>query len=32
MADPHNPARYGETWTQHRIDAYEKQPVPWGQR
>jgi len=22
MADPHNPARYGETWKQHRIDAY----------
>ena len=23
MADPHNPARYGETWPQHRIDAYQ---------
>ena len=22
MADPHNPARYGEVWTQHRIDAW----------
>lgn len=21
MADPHNPARYGETWPQYRIDA-----------
>ena len=21
MADPHNPARYGEIWPQHRIDA-----------
>lgn len=22
MGDPHNTARYGETWPQHRIDAY----------
>jgi len=22
MADPHNPERYGETWPQHKIDAY----------
>lgn len=22
MGDPHNPARFGETWPQHRIDAY----------
>ena len=22
MADPHNEQRYGETWPQHRIDAY----------
>jgi hypothetical protein len=22
MADPHNPDRYGETWPQHRLDAY----------
>lgn len=22
MGDPHDPKRYGETWTQHRIDAY----------
>ena len=24
MGDPHNPKRYGETWPQHRIDAYLK--------
>lgn len=22
MGDPHNPARYGETWPQYKIDAY----------
>ena len=22
MGDPHNPARYGETWPQHKIDYY----------
>ena len=22
MSDPHNPARYGETWPQYKIDAY----------
>lgn len=22
MSDPHNPARYGETWPQYKLDAY----------
>ena len=28
MADEHNPARYGETWSQYRIDAYLKVLLP----
>lgn len=29
MADEHNPDRYGETWAQHKIDAYLEAMLPF---